>query len=85
VVSTGLGAEGLDAVDEHHLLIADTPEAIAAACARLLEDEELRARLADNAHHLFVERYQADRVHDTVKRIAGRAASLSSAAGGASV
>ena len=40
VVSTSLGAEGLDAVDEHHLLIADTPNAIAAACARLLEDED---------------------------------------------
>ncbi len=85
VVSTSLGAEGLDAVDEHHLLIADTPNAIAAACARLLEDEELRARLVDNAHRLFVARYQADRVHDAVKRIAGRAASLSSGPRGGSV
>jgi glycosyltransferase involved in cell wall biosynthesis len=85
VVSTGLGAEGLDAVDQHHLLIADTPDAIAAACARLLEDQELRARLAENAHRLFVERYQADRVHEAVKRIAGRAASLSSGPLGAPV
>jgi glycosyltransferase involved in cell wall biosynthesis len=75
VVSTALGAEGLDVVDEHHLLLADTPDAIAAACARLLEDERLRARLVDNAHRLFVERYQADRVQDEVKRIACAAAS----------
>jgi glycosyltransferase involved in cell wall biosynthesis len=78
VVSTSLGAEGLDAVDQDHLLIADTPDAIAAACARLLKDEDLRARLTDNAHRLFVERYQADRVHDAVKRVAGSAASMSS-------
>ncbi len=83
VVSTGMGAEGLDVVDEHHLLIADAPDSIAAACARLLDDEDLRARLADNAHRLFVERFQADRVQDEVKRIACRVASAASAPRGA--
>ena len=46
VVSTVLGAEGLDVVDECHLLLADTPDAIAVACARLLDDES-RRRLVD--------------------------------------
>jgi glycosyltransferase involved in cell wall biosynthesis len=79
VVSTTLGAEGLDAQNERHLLTADTPESIAAACARLLDDERLRARLADNAHRLFIERFQLDRVQDEIERIALKAAALSTA------
>ena len=66
-----------------HLLIADTPDAIAIACARVLEDESLRARLTDNAHRLFVERYQTERVHDEVRRIASTTVSLSSGASSA--
>jgi glycosyltransferase involved in cell wall biosynthesis len=54
VVSTTLGAEGLDARDGEHLVIADDPEAFATAIARLLRDDALRARLglAGRAHYL---------------------------------
>lgn len=54
VVSTTLGAEGLDAHHEEHLLIADTAEAFAAAISRLLRDDEQRSRLgtAGRAHYL---------------------------------
>ena len=44
VASTTFGAEGLDTADGVHLLLADGAEALAAACARLLEDIDLRRR-----------------------------------------
>ena len=52
--------------DGDHLLIADTPGTIARACARLLGDPDLRLRLTDNAHRLFVERFLTDRVEEGV-------------------
>jgi polysaccharide biosynthesis protein PslH len=57
VVSTTLGCEGLDVQDDKHLLIADTPLALAQACTRLLRDPELATRLAYNAHCFILERY----------------------------
>ena len=44
VVSTSLGAEGLDIKDGVHLLLADDPEEFAAATVRLLGDARLRVR-----------------------------------------
>jgi len=57
VVSTRIGAEGLDAEDGRHLLLADSPEDFAAAVNRLLEDGELRARLGRAGQLLCQERY----------------------------
>ena len=53
VVSTTLGAEGLDARDGEHLLLADGAEEFAAACARLVQQVGLRERLTHQAaeHH----------------------------------
>jgi len=75
VVSTTLGAEGLGVQDGVHLLLADGPQEIAAACARLLGDVGLRTALTGRAHDLFAERYVepvvADRVGDLARRVAG--------------
>ena len=57
VVSTTKGAEGLDAEDGRHLLIADTPEAFAAAVIRLHEDQDLYLELRANARRLAEEKY----------------------------
>lgn len=59
VVSTTVGCEGLDVQDGLHLLIADTPETFAQACARILQDKQLAQRLAHNAHELILKRYDA--------------------------
>lgn len=45
IVSTSVGCEGLEARDGENILVADTPEAFAAAVHRLLGDPELRRRL----------------------------------------
>jgi glycosyltransferase involved in cell wall biosynthesis len=58
VVSTTLGAEGLDVEDGVHLLVADDPDDFAAACGRLLTDVGLRKRLVDAAEDLYLDRYQ---------------------------
>ncbi len=70
VVSTRLGAEGLGAEDGVHLLVADHPDAFAAACARLCSDLVLRRRIVDAAEDLFKECYESAaaraRIHDIV-------------------
>jgi len=58
VVSTRLGAAGIDAADGEHLLLADTPDGIAAAITRLAADAPLRQALTDRAYALVRERYQ---------------------------
>jgi glycosyltransferase involved in cell wall biosynthesis len=52
VVSTTIGAEGLDYNDGQNILIADTPQTFADACLRLLQDTAARRSIAENALHL---------------------------------
>jgi glycosyltransferase involved in cell wall biosynthesis len=46
VVSTTIGAEGLDISPGENILIADRPDAFAEACVRLLNNEAQRQRVA---------------------------------------
>jgi polysaccharide biosynthesis protein PslH len=57
VVSTTLGAEGLDARDGEHLLLADDPNDFAEGVLRLCNDPSLRARLGDAGWALYQERF----------------------------
>lgn len=57
VVSTTIGAEGIDARDGEHLLLADTPQAFAAAVMRLFNDDALASRLGAAGRKLAEERY----------------------------
>jgi len=57
VVSTTIGAEGLDYADGENLLLADTPEAFAQAVSRVLRDEALRRRLAEAGRRTAEARY----------------------------
>ena len=70
VVSTSVGAEGLAVRPGRHLLVADDPEAFARACAELLRDAALRRSLVDEAHALYLERYQSSRVEEEVMALA---------------
>ena len=47
VVSTPIGAEGLDVTDGHELLLAHTPEQMAHQCVRLWQDHDLRSRIIE--------------------------------------
>lgn len=57
VVSTTIGAEGLDLRHGEHLLIADTPEGFAAAVAAVLADPAAAAARARVARELVLARY----------------------------
>ena len=57
VVSTSVGAEGLDVEHGQHLLIADEPADMAACALRLLHDDAERIHLTDEAEKLVRSRY----------------------------
>ena len=57
VVSTRLGAEGLDVTDGQHFLAADSAADFAAALVRLLDDPSLQQRLSSAARELVTTRF----------------------------
>ena len=61
VVSTQVGAEGIDAIDGQHLVIAER-EAMAAAIIRLLCDASRGAMLAEQARELALRTYDWARI-----------------------
>jgi glycosyltransferase involved in cell wall biosynthesis len=57
VVSTSLGAEGLDVRDGENIAIADSPPQFAEACLALLGDSGARRRMAANAWEMVAACY----------------------------
>ena len=49
IVSTTMGAEGVDVTDHEHLLLADGPEAYAEAVSKLIENTTARNELGQRA------------------------------------
>jgi glycosyltransferase involved in cell wall biosynthesis len=66
VVTSTIGVEGIDARPEEHVLVADTPEAFADCCLRVMTDHSLRERLVANAQALFQRAYTPDALRRTV-------------------
>jgi polysaccharide biosynthesis protein PslH len=64
VISTTIGAEGLDVVSGRELLIADSPEDFAAAVDRVLRDPTLTAELGANARATAERLYDWRRIHE---------------------
>lgn len=60
VISTSVGADGLDCDAGVHLVVADSVEDFAEAMVRVADDVELRRLLARNGEHLWRERYSQD-------------------------
>ncbi len=69
VVSTTIGAEGLDVVSGRHILIADQPQDFAAMCLRLLESPAERERLASAAWQLVSDHYSWEAVSTTFEKL----------------
>ncbi len=57
IISTTMGAEGIDHTDGHDLLLGDTPKAFAARVLELLERPERIAELGANARDLVKRKY----------------------------
>jgi glycosyltransferase involved in cell wall biosynthesis len=60
VVSTSIGAEGLDLEPGRHLLVADSPQEFVERVVELLDSPAERRRLGDNGKKLAGERYGWD-------------------------
>jgi polysaccharide biosynthesis protein PslH len=77
IVSTTLGAEGIEAVPGRDILIEDEPAAFADAVYRLLAEPGLAARIGQSARRLAVERYAwsgaAQALEDFYRQILERA------------
>ena len=57
IVSTGIGAEGIEIRDGENILIADTPEAFSAAVLRATNDANFNQRLRQNGRRWVEEKY----------------------------
>jgi polysaccharide biosynthesis protein PslH len=74
VVSTPVGAEGLEVADGRELLLAHTPEQMAAQCVRLWQDRCLRSRIIRNAYSWVRRKHTAsalDRAFAEAYKLAG--------------
>lgn len=64
LVATSMAVRGLDVQADEHLLIADTPSDFATAVVRLLEDGELRDRLARAGRHYLEQHHNLTHTTD---------------------
>jgi polysaccharide biosynthesis protein PslH len=69
IVSTTIGAEGLEVTDGEHLLMADSAEAIAAQIIRLLDNNALRKHLETQAREFVVQRYSWNAIAPRLLRL----------------
>lgn len=60
IVSTSIGAEGIDVEDGKHLMLADTPREFAERVATLLSSPDLCKEIGTNARELVSEKYTWD-------------------------
>jgi len=72
VVSTRVGAEGLDVANGHTILLEDDPERFARACAALLLNKDEAARIAGAALEVVTRRYSWDNVARAFERLLER-------------
>jgi GT2 family glycosyltransferase/glycosyltransferase involved in cell wall biosynthesis len=69
VVTTSIGAEGLDAVDGEHLLIAESAAELAAGVVSLCRDDELWHRLSRSGQQLAAERCSSSLMVDRLNAL----------------
>jgi len=69
VVSTSLGAEGLDVRDGHSILLADAPDSFAMQVARLLTDDEFASKIAVNGRRHAVSEYDWNQIGERLEGI----------------
>jgi glycosyltransferase involved in cell wall biosynthesis len=78
VVSTTIGAQGLEVTDRENILLADEPEAFAQACIELMEQPELAARLCKGGADLVMSHYTQDALRRRYSRSAAGEHALTS-------
>ena len=74
VVSTTVGAEGIDCEADVHLLLADSAPAFATQCLALARSVTLRESLAESARELWASQYQPAAIAETIGALFHRTA-----------
>jgi polysaccharide biosynthesis protein PslH len=69
VISTTIGAEGLDVISGEHLLIANSPAEFAGGVEELLASTQLRRRLGNNGRKLVTDRYGWDQIANRLESV----------------
>jgi glycosyltransferase involved in cell wall biosynthesis len=69
VVSTSIGAEGLEVTDGKDILIADEPNEFAQKCIKLLKSPDKRRSLVSNAYRLVKEKYDLPVFYQAMDKI----------------
>jgi glycosyltransferase involved in cell wall biosynthesis len=72
VISTTAGAEGIDAQDGTHLLLADTPDHVVAAVERIVHSPALAAQLSGAGRELYLRKYRPQATDDAVGAVLRR-------------
>jgi glycosyltransferase involved in cell wall biosynthesis len=67
VIATGIGAEGIEAIDGREILIGDTADQIAAHAVVLMHDPDLGRRLGQNGFMFVRSRYGPEHVRSAVR------------------
>jgi glycosyltransferase involved in cell wall biosynthesis len=68
VVSTSIGAEGIEAKNNEEIIIKDREEGLANAITDLLVDEEKRKRIGEKALELVKEKYMWEKVAENFEK-----------------
>jgi GT2 family glycosyltransferase/glycosyltransferase involved in cell wall biosynthesis len=76
VVTTPIGAEGLDLRPGEHAVIAETPDEFAAGLTQLLTDADRWQRLADAGHELLDAKHAPEQVREQFLKIVEHVCSL---------
>jgi glycosyltransferase involved in cell wall biosynthesis len=69
VVSTRVGAEGLDVTHPDNIRLVDGPDEFAGACLELVDSEETRSRMAEAAWQLVSSRFSSEKVANRFEEI----------------
>jgi len=69
VISTCVGAEGLEVESGKHLLLADSPREFARGCITLLKDASLCKRIGDQGFRLVRDQYQWSTIENKIREI----------------
>ncbi|MEC4686304.1 MAG: glycosyltransferase family 4 protein [Nitrospirota bacterium] len=69
VITTSVGAEGIEVEDNKHLLIADEPGLFAGKTIELLKNPEIAAKLGENGRNLMIEKYDWGIIGEKMNRV----------------
>jgi glycosyltransferase involved in cell wall biosynthesis len=69
LVSTSVGCEGIEVVGGRDLLVADDAADFAAACVRVVVDDDLRSSLVADGYRCFDERYRWSTIRATLAEV----------------